>query len=199
MQRILVTRVRQARGRPYTRDMRNLEPGTVPGSGAACPAKVIPPTFAQRCRRVVALLAMVSAACGGSSRSAGSADDLSDPEVARYRLPLRHNSVDPGQAFRCYGGCQSQTSPQGYLQCLGGCPGFDVTQGVRCADDEVPPIAACFTVRQIPASSEPKPGWVVLAVLANVALIVTLASVCASSASQCGYGYYPAPGPLPPY
>jgi len=144
-------------------------------------------------------LLAIATACGGSSRSVGSADDLSDPGVARYRLPLRHNAVDPGQAFRCYGSCQPQTSPQGYLQCLAECPGFEVTPGVRCADDEVPPLAACFTVRQIPASSEPSPGWVVLAVLANVALIVTLASVCASSSSQCGYGYASPPGPLPPY
>lgn len=179
--------------------MRSLEPGAPLGLGAPRLASVTQRPLAARCRRAVALLAVVSAACGGSSRSAGSADDLSDPGVARYRLRLRHNPVDPGQAFRCYGGCQSQTSPQGYLQCLAECPGFEVTQGVRCADEEVPPIAACFTVRQIPASSEPKPGWVVLAVLANVALIVTLASVCASSSSQCGYGYYPAPGPLAPY
>lgn len=141
----------------------------------------------------------IACACGGSGRSAGSASDASKPGVARYRLPLRFNAVDPGQAFRCYGHCQEQTSPQGYLQCLGQCPGFEVTQGVGCADDEVPPLAACFTVRQMPATSEPSPGWVVLAVIANVALIVTLASVCASSSSQCGYGYYNAPGPLPPY
>ena len=179
--------------------MRRLEPGAPSAVGAPCLAFVTSRPFAARWRRALALVAIACAACGGSSRSAGSADDLSDPGVARYRLPLRFNSVDPGQAFRCYGGCQSRTSPEGYLQCLAECPGFEVTQGVRCADDEVPPIAACFTVRQIPASSEPKPGWVVLAVLANVALIVTLASVCASSTSQCGYGYYPAPGPLPPY
>jgi hypothetical protein len=111
---------------------------------------------------------------------------------------LRYNPVDPGAAFRCYGHCQAERSPVGYLQCLGECPGFDVTPGVRCAETEVPPIAACFTVRQIPKQSEPSAGWVVLAVLANVALIVTLASVCASSASQCGYGYSYAPGAPPP-
>lgn len=33
---------------------------------------------------------------------------------------------------------------------------------------------------------------------ANVALVVALASVCASSASQCGYGYQYPPGPLTP-
>lgn len=138
--------------------------------------------------------------CSGCSRgqSAASADDLSDPGAARYRLPLRYNPVDPGRAFRCYGQCQAQGTPAGYMQCLSECPGFEVTQGVRCAAEEVPPIAACFTVRQMPAQSEPSPGWVVLAIIANVALVVTLASVCASSASQCGYGYYYPPGP-PPY
>ena len=144
-----------------------------------------------------AALLLLSAACARGG-PASSADPLRDPDAARYRLPLRYNPVDPGQAFRCYGQCQSQQSPQGYLQCLSECPGFDITQGVRCSADEVPPIAACFTVRQIPAKSEPSPGWVVLAVIANVALIVTLASVCASSPSQCGYGYYYAPGQPPP-
>jgi hypothetical protein len=107
--------------------------------------------------------------------------------------------VDTGQAFRCYGQCQSQPSPQGYLKCLAECPGFDVTEGVRCADDEVPPVAACFTVRQAPKGSEPTPGWVALGVVANVILMVTLASVCASSSAQCGYGYVAPPGGPPPF
>ncbi len=139
--------------------------------------------------------------CGGASPHVESAADLEDPNAARYRLLLRENPVDSGQAFRCYGQCQAQTTPQGYLQCLAECPGFEITQGMRCAADEVPPIAACFTVRQIPRQSEPSPGWVVLAVIANMALIVTLASVCASSSSQCGYNYnYPySPAPPPPF
>jgi hypothetical protein len=133
------------------------------------------------------LLALCLACSGGAAGK--SADDISDPDAARYRLPLRHNAVDPGSAFRCYGQCQSQPSPVGYLQCLGQCPGFEITEGVRCADGDVPPVAACFTVRKVPRQSEPSKGWVVLAVLANVALVVGLASVCASSSSQCGYGY----------
>jgi hypothetical protein len=140
-----------------------------------------------------------SGACSSSQSAAASADDLGDPDAARYRLPLRYNPVDPGQAFRCYGRCQSHETPTGYMQCLAECPGFEVTQGVRCGDDEVPPIAACFTVRKLPAQSEPPAGWLVLAIVANVALVVTLASVCASSASQCGYGYQYPPGPLLPY
>ena len=143
----------------------------------------------------------LSLACGSVSQHPETTDDLEDPNAARYRLLLRENPVDSGQAFRCYGQCQAQTTPQSYLQCLAECPGFEITPGVRCASDEVPPIAACFTVRQIPKQSEPSPGWVVLAVIANVALIVTLASVCASSSSQCGYGYnYPySPAQPPPF
>jgi hypothetical protein len=149
----------------------------------------------------LAWLLAVCLACGGASTHVETAADLEDPNTARYRLLLRENPVDSGQAFRCYGQCQPQTTPQGYLQCLAECPGFEITQGMRCASDEVPPIAACFTVRQIPKQSEPSPGWVVLAVIANMALIVTLASVCASSSSQCGYGYnYPySPAPPPPF
>ena len=143
------------------------------------------------------LLISVCLACSSGTSPGKSADDIEDAGAARYRLPLRHNAVDPGAAFRCYGQCQAQRTPVGYLQCLAQCPGFEITPGVRCADEDVPPISACFTVRQIPKQSEPSPGWVVLAVVANVALIVGLASVCASSSSQCGYGYYSPPGPLP--
>jgi hypothetical protein len=153
--------------------------------------------LARRTRAALLAVCLASSACSGSQTKVGDPGDLTDPGAARYRLPLRYNAVDPGQAFRCYGQCQSEKTPTGYLECLSHCPGFEVTQGVRCASTEVPPVAACFTVRQIPAQSEPDPGWVVLAVIANVALIVTLASVCASSSSQCGYGYAYPPGPLP--
>jgi hypothetical protein len=139
--------------------------------------------------------------CSSTASPGRSADDLDEPGVVRYRLLLRNNAVDPGQAFRCYGSCQSQRSPAGYLQCLTDCPGFEITPEIRCADTDVPPVSACFTVRRVPKQSEPPPGWVVLAIVANIALIVTLASVCASSSSQCGYGYYSpyAPGVPPPY
>lgn len=147
------------------------------------------PSAPRRGAAFLSLLLAVCLGCSSAAPKAGTASDLDDPNAARYRLQLRENPVDPGQAFRCYGQCQSQDGPKGYLQCLTECPGFEITPGVRCASDEVPPIAACFTVRQIPRQSEPDPGWVVLAVIANVALIVTLASVCASSQSQCGYGY----------
>lgn len=149
------------------------------------------PSAPRPCAALLSLLLAVCLGCSGAAQPPGTASDLDDPDVARYRLKLRENPVDRGQAFRCYGQCQSQKGPTGYLQCLTECPGFEITPGVRCGSDEVPPVAACFTVRQIPRQSEPDPGWIVLAVVANVALIVTLASVCASSQSQCGYGYAP--------
>ena len=173
----------------------------------AHPTKVrVPPHIRKRGRRgratrSVALLVTASLlACSGAG-SAGpkSAFELSDPEAVRYRLRLRENPVDPGQAFRCYGQCQAHGSPQAYLECLTQCPGFEITEGMRCDSHEVPPVAACFTARQVPLQSEPGAGWLVLAVIANVALVVTLASVCASSSSQCGYGYaYPGSSPVPP-
>jgi hypothetical protein len=170
-----------------------------PWSPLLAPARArrSPPSGAARWRGGLGLLLALCLACSSNSPGGKTGDDLSDPGAARYRLPLRHNAVDPGAAFRCYGQCQSQPSPVGYLQCLGQCPGFEITDGVRCAEGDVPPLAACFTVRKIPKQSEPSQGWVVLAVLANVALIVGLASVCASSASQCGYGYQYAPGQAP--
>jgi hypothetical protein len=43
--------------------------------------------------------------------------------------------------------------------------GFEITQGGRCADRDVPPISGCFTVRQIPNQYEPSAGAVVPAVI----------------------------------
>lgn len=107
----------------------------------------------------------------------------------RYRLQLRDNPVDPGEAFRCYGRCQSQPTPQGYFQCLSACPGFEVTPGAHCAKYEVPPVAACLTTRKVPAAKEVDPGLVVLAVVGSFLLVVGAASLCSSSSAQCGYGY----------
>jgi hypothetical protein len=142
------------------------------------------------------LLLCSSLACAGSNAGASSAANF-DPDVARYRLLLRENPIDPGEAFRCYGGCQEQTTPDGYLSCLSQCPAFEVTQGVACAPHEVPPVAACITARRVPASDkrEVEPGYVVVAVLANIALVVALGVAC-TEASSCGaYYFYPAPGP----
>jgi hypothetical protein len=116
-----------------------------------------------------------------------------DPDVARYRLLLRENPVDPGEAFRCFGGCQSQTLPAEYLGCLASCPGFEVTQGVACERHEVPPIAACITARKLKDEREVEPGYVVVAVLANVALIVAVGVACGQSTNCSAYYYAPAP------
>jgi hypothetical protein len=103
-------------------------------------------------------------------------------------LPLRHNPVDKGEAFRCYGACQPQATPKGYLDCLAECPGFEITDGAVCDQFDVPPEAACFTVRKIPSTAEPDPGLIVLAVIGSIALVVAATSLCASSNSQCYYG-----------
>ncbi|HEV8245044.1 MAG TPA: hypothetical protein VGP93_04725 [Polyangiaceae bacterium] len=143
----------------------------------------------RRARTSVALLLALCLACSSSARRAapsssppaGSGDD-----VVRYRLRLRHNPVDPGEAFRCYGHCQEQTTPKGYFECLSQCPGFEITPGAYCAKDEVPPLAACLMVRRVPRSKEVPPGLVVLAVLGSFLLVVGAASLCSSSSSQCG-------------
>jgi hypothetical protein len=131
--------------------------------------------------------------CGGSSSDSRSAAAF-DPDVARYRLLLRENPVDPGEAFRCYGGCQSHTQPDRYLGCLAKCPAFEVTEGVACRAEEVPPVAACITARRLPDQKEVPPGYVVVAVLAQVALIVALGAAC-SDATNCGAYYF---AELPP-
>jgi hypothetical protein len=104
---------------------------------------------------------------------------------------LRDNPVDSGEAFRCYGHCQDQTSPKGYLACLSQCPGFSVTPGEACDEHDVPPVAACLTVRKVPDTEQVGSDEVVLAVIGSFLLVVGLASLCATSHAQCGYyGYY---------
>lgn len=107
------------------------------------------------------------------------------PGVVRYRLPLRKNPIDPGLALHCYADCQPRTTAEDYIRCLEDCPGFETTAGVACSAEEVPPIAACFTARQVPPASEPERGTIVIGVVAGFALVVALASVCASSSTQC--------------
>lgn len=136
----------------------------------------------------LALLFAITCSCS-SARGPNAAGSSHQAGVVRYRLQLRENPVDPAQAFRCYGRCQSRPSPGEYMQCLSECPGFDTTRGAACEDYEVPPIAACFTARTIPRHDEVEPGYIVIAVIAQMAIIVSLASLCASSSSQCGYGY----------
>jgi hypothetical protein len=112
-------------------------------------------------------------------------------ETIRYRLLLRENRVSPSEASRCFAACQSAATPKSYVDCLTQCPGFESTPGEYCSNTEVPPVAACLTVRQIPATREPPAGLVVLAVVGQMALVVGAASLCSLSNSNCGL--YPPP------
>ncbi|HKY36301.1 MAG TPA: hypothetical protein VJN18_10205 [Polyangiaceae bacterium] len=114
-----------------------------------------------------------------------------DGNTVRYRLLLRENPLSPRDASHCYAQCQSVSTPQRYVECLSECPGFEMTPGEYCSKSEVPPVAACLTVRRIPATKEPPPGLVILAVVGAWALAITAVSLCNSSSSQCGM-------PLPP-
>jgi hypothetical protein len=142
-------------------------------------------------RGIIASSLVLCLACSGSGFAGGGSTARATPGgVIRYRLPLRHNPVDTGEAFRCYGACQERSTPKDYLECLADCPGFEITDGAACDQLDVPPEAACFTVRKIPRSAEPDPGLIVLAVVGSVALVVAASSLCASSSSQC-YGRVP--------
>jgi hypothetical protein len=139
------------------------------------------------CRRFAVLLLQALACAGSQGSGVGSpaSSEGGSAGLVRYRLPLRHNSVDAGQALRCYADCQSKQTPPEYLECLKACPGFETTPGSACEPNEVPPLAACFTARQLEPSSEPQPGSVVIGVLSGFTFVVGLASVCASSETQC--------------
>lgn len=110
-----------------------------------------------------------------------------NPDVVRYRLQLRDNPVSPREASHCFAECQSAPTPKAYVECLSQCPGFETTPGETCLRSEVPPVAACLTVRRIPASQEPPPGLVVLAVVGSWALVIAATSLCSVSSSQCGF------------
>lgn len=112
-------------------------------------------------------------------------------DTIRYRLKLRENSVSPPEASRCFAACQSQNSPKKYVDCLSECPGFEKTPGEYCSASEVPPVAACLTVRQIPVTKEVPTGLVVLAIVGQMALVVGAVSLCSISNSNCGM--YPPP------
>jgi len=143
--------------------------------------------------RALSLLLMLtlSLSCGGARKGASKPPKY-DLNVARYRLLIRENPIDPGEAFRCYGACQDLTQPDTYLECLSKCPAFEVTKGVACAPYELPPETACITARRLPAKQEIDPAYKVVAVIAGVALIVALGFPCTSSTS-CGAYYYAAP------
>ncbi len=109
-----------------------------------------------------------------------------DGSTVRYRLLLRDNAVSPPEASRCYAACQAATTPKAYVECLSACPGFETTPGEYCSRSEVPPVAACLTVRKVPVAKETPPGMVVLAVVGQFALIVGASALCGASSSQCG-------------
>jgi hypothetical protein len=134
-------------------------------------------------------LLVAAIACGGSGRSSNTAYLRTDEDAVRYRLPLRDNPVDKHEASLCYGECQRETTPSDYLSCLAECPGFEVTAGETCSKNDVPPVAACLVVRKMKQTTEPdQTGLVVLGVVGSFVLVVTAASLCASSSStQCGY------------
>jgi hypothetical protein len=164
-------------------------------TGAAEPVQ--PPKFERtnpRARAITACLVALALACSGpvsSRKGASTAKARTSRSVVRYRLLLRENPVDSGEAFRCYGQCQDQLDPKAYLKCLSACPGFEETRGVACEKYEIPPEAACLTAREMPASAEVPPGLIVLAVVGAVMLVVGASSLCASSSSQCGFGVPP--------
>jgi hypothetical protein len=106
-------------------------------------------------------------------------------DTIRYRLLLRENPVSPQEASHCYSECQSAKTPKTYVECLSACPGFETTDGEYCSKSEVPPVAACLTVRKIPIAKETPPGLVVLAIVGQFALVVGAASLCNISSSQC--------------
>jgi len=148
--------------------------------------------------RVLSLILILSLSlgCGGARTGAKRATTKYNPDVARYRLLLRENPIDPAAAFRCYGSCQSLDKPDTYLDCLTKCPGFEVTKGFACAPYELPPDAVCITARRLPDKQEIGPDYKVVAVIANVALIVALGVACSSSPT-CGAYHFAAPGQRP--
>jgi hypothetical protein len=107
-------------------------------------------------------------------------------ETIRYRLLLRQNPVSPADAAHCFSECQSADTPNKYVDCLAACPGFEKTPGEYCSNTDIPPEAACLTVRTVSAKKELPPGLVVLAVVGEVALVVGAVSLCNISSSQCG-------------
>jgi len=111
-----------------------------------------------------------------------------DPHAneTRYRLQLRENPVDPAEAFRCYGACQGQSSPRGYVDCLSSCPGFERTPREYCTQEEVPPVAACFTVRKVLAKPPPPESVIVIGIVGSFLLVIGAQSLCTSSKSLCG-------------
>jgi hypothetical protein len=142
-----------------------------------------------------ALIACLLSTGCRAGQGAAHASARSHEGATRYRLLLRDNPVNAGDAFRCYGSCQESRTPSDYVDCLSKCPGFEVTPDEYCSHTEVPPVAACLTVRKLPKREKVDPGLVVLAVVGSFLLVVSAGALCSSSRSQCGT--YPPPGYAP--
>ena len=112
-------------------------------------------------------------------------------DTTRYRLLLRENPVSPRDASICYNECRLASTPKRYLDCLETCPGFEITPGEYCSPSEVPPVAACMTVRKIPATNEPPPGLLILYVVGAWAFAIAATSLCSSPSTQCGMAIPP--------
>ncbi len=111
----------------------------------------------------------------------------------RYRLALNGESEHPAEALRCYSGCRRAATEEIYLACLRDCPGFEATAGASCGPDDGIPRSVCLEQRPPGQKSEPDPGVIVAAVILNVALIFSLASVCSANNVRCygGGPWYP--------
>lgn len=156
-----------------------------------------------RAAQLMSCLLITAVLAVGCRRGQGARQASARPHegATRYRLLLRDNPVNPGDAFRCYGSCQEARTPKDYVDCLSQCPGFEVTPDEYCSHTEVPPVAACLTVRRLPRKEKVDPGLVVLAVVGSFLLVVSAGALCNSARSQCGayppLGY--APGSQPPF
>ncbi len=133
-------------------------------------------------RRVASLLLVVVVACNNVKAT----HPKKEGNTIRYRLLLRGNPVSSSDAAHCFAQCQAATTPNAYVDCLAECPGFEKTPGEYCSNTDVPPEAACLTVRVVPVKKELPPGLVVLAIVGEVALVVGAASLCSISSTQCG-------------
>jgi hypothetical protein len=111
-------------------------------------------------------------------------------DVIRYRLRLAENPVDPQGARQCYSECRTAKTEDLLLKCLAECPGFEVDRGVTCGKREGPPHSLCLTHRTVPLASEPDPGLVLVAVVADFAIYVGLSAACSISNPPCAMTWW---------
>jgi hypothetical protein len=109
--------------------------------------------------------------------------------AVRYRLPLHDNPVDRAEALRCYSSCRHAETEASYVECLSGCPGFEVTADLTCGPDDGLPNSVCLLTLPPEPKREADPVLVAGTVL-GFAMILSLPALCSASGSQC-YGWYP--------